>query len=161
MNSLLVETRDKSTLYAPILYWSGARHWELLQYPKKRADFKLPAQYVSQLRHRKKFRAQHRESAQSNRAIPELAEDDEAVRSSEDLENLRIVRSMTSIRAALYNTERIRAEQELYLERNQSLLIIAEKTNDGLVLVDWYTTDDPANPQNWPSFKNSVFKCPS
>jgi hypothetical protein len=29
MNSLLVETRDKSTLYAPILYWSGARHWAI------------------------------------------------------------------------------------------------------------------------------------
>jgi len=28
MNSLLVETKDKSTLYAPILYWSGARHWD-------------------------------------------------------------------------------------------------------------------------------------
>jgi len=27
MNSLLVETRVKSTLYTPILYWSGARHW--------------------------------------------------------------------------------------------------------------------------------------
>jgi hypothetical protein len=26
-NSLIVETRVKSTLYAPILYWSGARHW--------------------------------------------------------------------------------------------------------------------------------------
>jgi hypothetical protein len=30
MNSLLVETRNKSTLYAPILYWSGARHWDQL-----------------------------------------------------------------------------------------------------------------------------------
>ena len=27
-NSLLVETRVKSTLYTLILYWSGARHWE-------------------------------------------------------------------------------------------------------------------------------------
>jgi hypothetical protein len=27
-NSLLVETSVKLTLYAPMLYWSGARHWE-------------------------------------------------------------------------------------------------------------------------------------
>ena len=27
INSLLVETRVKSTLYVPILYWSGARYW--------------------------------------------------------------------------------------------------------------------------------------
>jgi hypothetical protein len=28
MNSLLVETRIKLTLYIPIVYWSGARHWD-------------------------------------------------------------------------------------------------------------------------------------
>jgi DHA1 family multidrug resistance protein-like MFS transporter len=47
----------------------------------------------------------------------------------------------------------MRAEQELDLERNRFLPIIPEKKNDGLVLVDWYTTDDPANPQNWSPFK--------
>jgi hypothetical protein len=26
-NSLLVKTRVKSTLYTPVLYWSGARYW--------------------------------------------------------------------------------------------------------------------------------------
>jgi hypothetical protein len=30
INSLLVETRVKSTLYTPVLYWSGARHWAKL-----------------------------------------------------------------------------------------------------------------------------------
>jgi len=29
MNSLLVEARDKSTLSAPVLYWSRAHHWGL------------------------------------------------------------------------------------------------------------------------------------
>jgi hypothetical protein len=28
MDSPLVKTRVELTLYAPILYWSGARHWE-------------------------------------------------------------------------------------------------------------------------------------
>jgi len=28
-NSLLVETRVKLTLYKLILYWSGARHWDV------------------------------------------------------------------------------------------------------------------------------------
>jgi DHA1 family multidrug resistance protein-like MFS transporter len=27
--------------------------------------------------------------------------------------------------------------------------IVPEKTHDGLILVDFYTTDDPENPQNW------------
>jgi DHA1 family multidrug resistance protein-like MFS transporter len=28
-----------------------------------------------------------------------------------------------------------------------------QKTSDGNILVDWYTTDDPANPQNWSNLK--------
>jgi DHA1 family multidrug resistance protein-like MFS transporter len=27
--------------------------------------------------------------------------------------------------------------------------IVPDKLDDGTLLVDWYTTDDPANPQNW------------
>jgi DHA1 family multidrug resistance protein-like MFS transporter len=29
------------------------------------------------------------------------------------------------------------------------------KTTGGIILVDWYTTDDPENPQNWPSSKKA------
>jgi DHA1 family multidrug resistance protein-like MFS transporter len=29
------------------------------------------------------------------------------------------------------------------------------KTADGTILVDWYATDDPANPQNWTSSRKS------
>jgi MFS transporter, DHA1 family, multidrug resistance protein len=27
--------------------------------------------------------------------------------------------------------------------------VVPLKTSDGVLLVDWYTADDPANPQNW------------
>lgn len=42
---------------------------------------------------------------------------------------------------------------EKALQRTASVPIAPQKTADGIVLVDWYTTDDPANPQNWSSFK--------
>lgn len=29
------------------------------------------------------------------------------------------------------------------------MVLAPTKTADGTILVDWYTTDDPANPQNW------------
>ncbi len=35
------------------------------------------------------------------------------------------------------------------LEKAESRPIIPQKTADGTILVDWYTTDDPENPQNW------------
>ncbi|ORY09056.1 major facilitator superfamily domain-containing protein [Clohesyomyces aquaticus] len=39
------------------------------------------------------------------------------------------------------------------MERTKSIPVAPQKTTEGLVLVDWYTTDDPANPQNWSSNK--------
>lgn len=35
-------------------------------------------------------------------------------------------------------------------QKTKSTVIAPTKTSDGTILVDWYTTDDPANPQNWP-----------
>ncbi|KAF4247572.1 hypothetical protein CNMCM8980_007210 [Aspergillus fumigatiaffinis] len=39
------------------------------------------------------------------------------------------------------------------LENAPASPITPTKTSDGTILVDWYTTDDPENPQNWPSRK--------
>lgn len=35
------------------------------------------------------------------------------------------------------------------LERGPTMPIIPEKLDDGTILVDWYDTEDPENPQNW------------
>ncbi|KAL4866264.1 hypothetical protein BDV12DRAFT_210622 [Aspergillus spectabilis] len=39
------------------------------------------------------------------------------------------------------------------LEKNESKPIKPTQTSDGLILVDWYTPNDPENPQNWSAFK--------
>lgn len=35
------------------------------------------------------------------------------------------------------------------LEKGPTMPVIPEKLDDGTILVDWYDTDDPENPQNW------------
>ena len=40
-------------------------------------------------------------------------------------------------------------EEREAVERQESRVILPQKTEDGIILVDWYTTDDPENPQNW------------
>ena len=35
------------------------------------------------------------------------------------------------------------------MQRTMSKPIVPQKTSNGNIFVDWYTTDDPANPQNW------------
>ena len=61
-------------------------------------------------------------------------------------------RTKTREQTAQYTTERFDIEQQEAIERKQSSVIAPQKTADGITLVDWYTTDDPANPQNWNSW---------
>jgi MFS transporter, DHA1 family, multidrug resistance protein len=42
------------------------------------------------------------------------------------------------------------------LEPGPSRPVIPEKLDDGTILVDWYMTDDPENPQNWSLTKKMV-----
>jgi DHA1 family multidrug resistance protein-like MFS transporter len=74
------------------------------------------------------------------------------------MEKIRTVRSTTGIervgtRTAL-SQSRTRADLEAAftqasLAPQPSAPIIPAVLDDGTILVDWYTTDDPENPQNW------------
>ena len=52
-----------------------------------------------------------------------------------------------------WSEERFDVERQHSLLATESRVIQPQKTSDGIILVDWYTTDDPANPQNWSSGK--------
>jgi DHA1 family multidrug resistance protein-like MFS transporter len=42
------------------------------------------------------------------------------------------------------------------VEQSTSRVIHPIKSKDGVILVDWYSTDDEANPHNWSSGKKTV-----
>lgn len=90
-----------------------------------------------------------------------------------DLENLHTQKSHVTIRSSIgarpsltrtktremtrpYTRERIEIEREEQSLKELGMPIIAQRNEAGDILVDWYTTDDPANPQNWSS-KKKVF----
>lgn len=54
-----------------------------------------------------------------------------------------------------YTKERLEIEKKLEVERTKSRPILPARTADGIILVDWYNTDDPANPQNWSQKKKA------
>ena len=54
-----------------------------------------------------------------------------------------------------FSSERFEVERRLEVERIKSRPILPVKTADGTILVDWYNTDDPANPQNWSQKKKA------
>ena len=71
----------------------------------------------------------------------------------DDIEALQMSRSKSRSDTVPYTEERLEVENELAIERTKSKPIVPAKTSDGIILVDWYTTDDPANPQNWSNGK--------
>ncbi|KAF4345638.1 major facilitator superfamily transporter [Fusarium beomiforme] len=138
---------------------------KFLKYPEERADFELPQQYRTEL---KAVEAHHSPELThpSGTPVVDMKEDQEIEQQTHisnlvsvgqddhhDLEGLRRIRTINSVRTVPYSEDRMRAEENLRMQRTQSIAIVPQTTSDGVVLVDWYTTDDPANPQNWSNSK--------
>ena len=74
-----------------------------------------------------------------------------------NLTRTRTALSRIDTRAALEKVHTRKDLEEAYttatLEKGPTLPIIPEKLDDGTILVDWYDTDDPENPQNWSTNK--------
>jgi DHA1 family multidrug resistance protein-like MFS transporter len=127
---------------------------KILRYPEEREDFELPEQYVLQLRPSEKpdrqYQLRNLGGVLSGSAEGDNSESSGSFRQEgDDVENLGRTTTITSVHIAPYSNERLQAERELELQRTKSIAISPQKTADGIVLVDWYTTDDPANPLNW------------
>lgn len=66
-----------------------------------------------------------------------------------------LTRTKTRETTRAYTSDRLDIERQERSLKDLHMPIIAQKTEDGDILVDWYTTDDPANPQNWSSKKKA------
>ncbi|KAH6622282.1 major facilitator superfamily domain-containing protein [Boeremia exigua] len=149
----------------------------VFQYPEERSDFQIPASYTRNTALEAKRLDSITSSAPTTEpegpAVEEAvypdpetvlekiateSEDD----STSDLEKLQSIRtahtartqiSRVGTRTALSKSiSRADLEQQFTLasvERGPSRPIVPEAREDGTILVDWYTTDDEANPQNW------------
>lgn len=166
-----------------IIRW--VTHNRVLQYPEERDDFELPASYV-QLKAGQGQRHVPAQPEEPLSAEPEgpateevypdpetvLEKEEElytAEESESDLEKIQTARtaqtartqiSRVGTRTALQKSiSRADLEQQFTLasvERGPSRPIEPEKLDDGTILVDWYTTDDTENPQNWTFGKKAV-----
>ena len=136
----------REALLGQALRWVSRN--KLLQYPEERADFVLPVQYTAQLNSEKDARHESIASTpiRNSTRAPTSSEDS-------DVEGLAISKTKSRVETMPYSNERFEVEQQLALERTKTIPIAPKKTTDGIILVDWYTTDDPANPQNWSSRK--------
>lgn len=66
-----------------------------------------------------------------------------------DTEPVTRVNSRVDLEKITSRADLDRAISIATLKREPTRPIAPQRTSDGVILVDWYTTDDPANPQNW------------
>ncbi|CAF9904389.1 hypothetical protein IMSHALPRED_000018 [Imshaugia aleurites] len=138
---------------------------KVLRYPEEIPGFQLPEIYNTMLNaaDSEKFGPSRSDSEQGEKnlkneeSFPDLRQH-VTTRSdkSGDIEAPAVLtRTRTRESTKPYTEERLEVEAELQVERTKSTPIAPQKTSDGSILVDWYTTDDAANPQNWSNGKRA------
>ena len=139
----------------------------ILKYPEELPDFTLPESYNTALNERpyEEKSPSRSDSESSPRKVSELEKQEEelpelkqrittrSIRPGDVEHQAVLTRTKTRESTTPYTEERLEVEAELATERTKSIAIAPTKTSDGTILVDWYTTDDPANPQNWSNQK--------
>ncbi|KAI9844277.1 MAG: hypothetical protein M1837_005687 [Sclerophora amabilis] len=148
----------------------------VFQYPEEKADFETPPSYgvngaslsgevkdagadyepkeTSDAAGTEAFRAVSKRSQGEKEADAEGRNASDSSSVATDLERQPTL-SLQRTQTLPYTNERLEVERELSLAKTKSKPIVPTKTADGVVLVDWYTTDDPANPQNWSQKKKA------
>jgi DHA1 family multidrug resistance protein-like MFS transporter len=151
---------------------------KVFQYPEEKPDFVLPDYYShtdAEKVDKQLFKTVPSLSS-SNNSIKDDLEKDMAEQNSD----LHLTRTQTdrsrhelsktnTIRSALSRVgSRIALEQsKTRADLEQAFAVASEppswpetvvpvRTSDGTILVDWYTTDDKANPQNWSNTKKGL-----
>lgn len=133
----------------------------VLQYPEEKPDFQLPDAYNTALNSHAVPPITEKASNPSDedhrpRAL-ERKRTTESVRSVNSQEDPEIALTRTKSRenTRQWTEDRLDIERELSLERTKSIPLAPTLTADGEILVDYYTSDDPANPHNWSRSKRA------
>ncbi|CAD0089826.1 unnamed protein product [Aureobasidium vineae] len=158
-----------------VRYVTGNR---VLRYPEEKPDFVCPSYYSHS--------GFEKETSQLFKAVPSLSSSNNSLNGDVEKEHLepdsdlQLTRTKTdrschnlsktnTTRSALSHVgSRIVLEQsKTRADLEQAFALASEpspwpepvvpvRTADGVILVDWYTTDDKANPQNWSKTKKGM-----
>lgn len=112
------------------------------QYPEEKPDFELPATWIQTIN--------NSDNKKSNLDNPDTQEKRD--RGSERLSRASTENGPSDTDSSL----EAGAQPELELEKVKSTPITPKRTKDGVVLVDWYYTDDAENPHNWSNSKRAL-----
>ena len=133
---------------------------KIFKYPEEMDGFQLPETYNTVLNENlneksSPSRSDSEDITKKEEDLPELKHKitTRSIRSGDVEFAATLTRTKTRESTTPYTEERLEVEADLAAERTKSIAIVPTKTSDGTILVDWYTSDDPANPQNWSNKK--------
>ncbi|OXV12129.1 hypothetical protein Egran_00110 [Elaphomyces granulatus] len=137
--------------FGQILRWMTGNR--VLQYPEEHPDFVFPTTYLDE-----KQKVPVEEKLEEDKADEEKSSSPSPPEPHEGgiHDGIEASRYDTRANTAPFSHERFEIEAETAVERTLSRPIEPQRTKDGMILVDWYSTDDAANPQNW-SLRKKTF----
>ena len=139
----------RETAFGQMVRWISRN--KVFQYPEETEGFELPAQYSSDADDKilERIATALSQHGAGNALEKESSSGDDTPDEADIERALALARSTSTVYSRPYTEARFIAEQQLELAKQKSIPILPQRTADGVILVDWYTTDDPANPQNW------------
>lgn len=138
-----------------------------LQYPEEKPDFKLPEPWLQLMNNEKPdqpagFDSVPTTSSESSSSSSDDEEKQAANRDapgaqpSEYQQGLQLHRTKSRSETLPFSQDRLDVDERHELEKTKSIPIVPRKTKDGAILVDWYYSDDPENPQNWSNTRRAL-----
>lgn len=134
----------------------------VLKYPEEEDDFRLPDTWTQLLNRDNSDVALPQPSGilhgSSSTSSTSPTDDEEKQQNKADGAPYQAALARTKSReeTAPNTADRLEVDQQHELEKTKSIPIVPRRTQEGAILVDWYYTDDAANPQNWSSLRRGL-----
>lgn len=122
------------------------------QYPEEKPDFQLPETWIDVMNQSDTLR----ESSSQTEKPDSLDLEKEGEGGPSNDRNGEALSRITTSNTLPWTPERLEEDERHEIEKVKSTPIVPKRTRDGVVLVDWYYTDDPENPHNWSNTKRAL-----
>lgn len=131
-------------------YLTGNR---ILRYPEEMPDFKAPIWYTPDAPFPDPEKPQSLSGDDQSQVSVPVPDNDDNRPVDKHVPFDELGRAGSNVLRPHSRADEVRLEQKDHdleaLERGTSYPVRPHRRDDGTVMVDWYTTDDPDNPQNW------------
>lgn len=137
------------------------------QYPEEKSDFRLPEQWIQLMNNEEPSQPTSFDTVPTSSSDSSVSDDEEKqaegreedappYQTAGERSNLGLQRTTSREETTPYTADRLEVDERHELEKTRSIPIVPRKTKDGAILVDWYYSDDPENPQNWSNARRAV-----